>query len=98
MVNRYIKDRRWLASPPPRKLYNFCKTWTNVEDVGFTLYNCYINVLCLLARHSIRSLNHCTRAPANQDGHVYCGSGNIREVLIFVHFSRRTNSLIQESR
>ena len=28
----------------------------------------------------------------------YCRSGNIREVLIFANFARRTNSRIQESR
>ena len=28
----------------------------------------------------------------------YCRSGNIREVLIFAYFARRTNSRIQESR
>ena len=28
----------------------------------------------------------------------YCRSGNIREVLIFANFARRTNSQIQESR
>ena len=28
----------------------------------------------------------------------YCISGNIREVLIFANFSKRTNSRIQESR
>ena len=28
---------------------------------------------------------------------TYCRSGNIREVLIFANFARRTNSRIQES-
>ena len=29
---------------------------------------------------------------------IYCGAGNIREVLIFANFATRTNSRIQESR
>ena len=28
----------------------FVQCWTNVEDVGPTLYKCYTNVLCLLGR------------------------------------------------
>ena len=28
----------------------------------------------------------------------YCGPGDIRKVLIFANFARRTNSRIQESR
>ena len=36
----------------PVKTQNICITfvqcWTNVEDVGPTLYKCYVNVLCLL--------------------------------------------------
>ena len=28
--------------------------WTNVEDVGLTLYKCYANVLCLLDSIPIR--------------------------------------------
>ena len=30
--------------------------------------------------------------------YIYCRSGNIREVLIFVDFARKTNSRIQKSR
>ena len=30
----------------------FIQCWTNVEDVGPTLYKCYTNVLCLLGRMS----------------------------------------------
>ena len=30
--------------------------------------------------------------------YIYCRSGNIREVLIFANFARRTNLRIQESR
>ena len=29
---------------------NFIQCWTNVENVGPTLYKCYTNVLCLLGR------------------------------------------------
>ena len=29
---------------------------------------------------------------------IYCRSGNIREVLIFANFARKTSSRIQESR
>ena len=28
-------------------MYDFIQCWTNVEDVGPTLYNCYTKVLCL---------------------------------------------------
>ena len=31
-----------------KHLYDFIQCWTNVEDVGPTLYKCYTNVLCLL--------------------------------------------------
>ena len=34
------------AIPSKRKAFVQC--WTNVEDVGPTLYKCYMNVLCLL--------------------------------------------------
>ena len=33
-------------------LYDFVQCWTNVEDVGPTLYKCYTNVLCLLGRRT----------------------------------------------
>ena len=33
-------------------LYDFIQCWTNVEDVGPTLYKCYTNVLCLLGRRT----------------------------------------------
>ena len=42
--------------PNPATL-NICMTfvqfWTNVEDVGPTLYECYANVLCLLGIHLV---------------------------------------------
>ena len=31
-----------------KHLYDFMQCWTNVENVGPTLYKCYKNVLCLL--------------------------------------------------
>ena len=31
-----------------KHLYDFMQCWTNVENVGPTLYKCYTNVLCLL--------------------------------------------------
>ena len=31
-----------------KQLYDFMQCWTNVEDVGPTLYKYYTNVLCLL--------------------------------------------------
>ena len=33
-------------------LYDFVQCWTNVGDVGPTLYKCYTNVLCLLGRRT----------------------------------------------
>ena len=40
------------GSPTSQQTQNICITfmqcWTNVEDVGPTLYKCYTNVLCLL--------------------------------------------------
>ena len=33
-----------------KHLYDFVQCWTNVEDVGPTLYKCYTNVLCLLGQ------------------------------------------------
>ena len=35
-----------------KHLYDFMRCWTNVEDVGPTLYKCYTNVLCLLGRRT----------------------------------------------
>ena len=40
-------------------LYEFVQCWTNVADVGPTLYKCCANVLCLLGRRNF-SLTHCT--------------------------------------
>ena len=34
----------------------FVQCWTNVEDVGPTLYKCYANVLCLLGSDSITNI------------------------------------------
>ena len=51
--------------PPPcsekksvntKHLYDFIQCWTNVEDVGPTLYKCYTNVLCLLGSQLYPSL------------------------------------------
>ena len=42
-------------------LYDFVQCWTNGEDVGPTLYKCYTNVLCLLARRTFsQTLYICT--------------------------------------
>ena len=35
-----------------KHLYALMQCWTNVEDVGPTLYKCYTNVLCLLGRRT----------------------------------------------
>ena len=35
-----------------KHLYDFMQCWTNVEDVGPTLYKWYTNVLCLLGRRT----------------------------------------------
>ena len=53
---------------------------------------------------SLWELNHYTIYQSNMfNAHFsftlnYYRSGNIREVIIFVYFARRTNSRIQESR
>ena len=36
--------------------------------------------------------------PVSDDSFKYCGTGNIREVLIFANSARKTNSRIQEFR
>ena len=45
---------------------NICITiiqfWTNVEDVGPTLYKCYTNVLCLLGNNVVLMLHQRRRA------------------------------------
>ena len=38
-----------------KHLYDFMQCWTNVEDVGPTLYKCYTNVLCLLGQEDFLS-------------------------------------------
>ena len=40
------------------QIITFIQCWTNVEDVGFTLYKCYTNVLCLLGKVSEASEAH----------------------------------------
>ena len=42
-----------------KHLYDFIQCWTNVEDVGPTLYKCYTNVLCLLGRDLNPMLDQC---------------------------------------
>ena len=50
------------GTPVPLQKQNVCITfvqcWTNVEDVGPTLYKCYTNVLCLLGCGAV----YCTAA------------------------------------
>ena len=45
-----------MGLPGSRQTQNICITfmqcWTNVEDVGPTLYKCYTNVLCLLGSYT----------------------------------------------
>ena len=43
----------------------FIQGWTNVEDIGLTLYTCYSNVLCLLGYyyHDYNELNIHLRFP-----------------------------------
>ena len=43
----YPKSLYW-HSVNTKHLYDFMQCWTNVENVGPTLYKCYTNVLCLL--------------------------------------------------
>ena len=38
----------WLSQQTQSICITFVQCWTNVKDVGTTLYKCYINVLCLL--------------------------------------------------
>ena len=59
-----------------RHLYDFMQCWTNVEDVGPTLYKCYTNVLCLLGGsiqdqiqrrwHNIKTKSNKSNGPAPQ--------------------------------
>ena len=41
-----------------KHLYDFMQCWTNVEDVGPTLYKCYTNVLCLLGQDFLSNIVH----------------------------------------
>ena len=44
-----IFSKPWFETYPAKnKTFVFVQCWTNVEDVGPTLYKCYTNVLCLL--------------------------------------------------
>ena len=43
-----------------KHLYDFMQCWTNVENVGPTLYRCNANVVCLLGAAGGLSLKHCT--------------------------------------
>ena len=49
------------AVVPTRSTQHICVTfvqcWTNVEDVGPTLYKCHTNVLCLLGSSEQLRLN-----------------------------------------
>ena len=46
---------------PLSQAQKICKTfaqcWTNVKDVGPTLYRCYTHVLCLLSKHDWSRFN-----------------------------------------
>ena len=46
----------------------FIQCWTNVEDVGPTLYKCYTNVLCLLGSLTIL---HCFGPVQNLDKMIW---------------------------
>ena len=47
----FAKYSRLYRHPVNTKhLHDFIQCWTNVEDVGPTLYKCYTNVLCLRRR------------------------------------------------
>ena len=50
---KLLDPKQVLTCPVNTKhLYDFMQCWTNVEDVGPTLYKCYTNVLCLLGRRT----------------------------------------------
>ena len=52
-ISRNMLTPRLYRHPVNTKhLYDFIQCWTNVEDVGPTLYKCYTNVLCLLGRRT----------------------------------------------
>ena len=40
-----------MGNYPANSCITFIQCWTNVEDVGPTLYTYYTNVLCLLGEH-----------------------------------------------
>ena len=50
---KLLDPKHLLTCPVNTKhLYDFMQYWTNVEDVGPTLYKCYTNVWCLLGRRT----------------------------------------------
>ena len=48
MVNSNESKKLGIRSKTKTFCITFIQCWTNVEDVGPTLYKCYKNVLCLL--------------------------------------------------
>ena len=48
MQSGHVSPRDTTTPVNTNHLYNICTRWTNVEDVGPTLYKCFTNVLWLL--------------------------------------------------
>ena len=53
----------------------FVQCWTNVEDVGPTLYKCYTNVLCLLGSWQ--------KTPHSQNILYWCKNSTAAELTLF---------------
>ena len=56
----------------------FIQCWTNVEDVGTTLYKCYTNVLCLLGRVVVSTAAFHARVRGSVPG-----LGGLKETKMF---------------
>ena len=51
-ISKQVDPMRVPTPCEHNQFVNFVQCWTNVEDVGPTLYKCYTNVLCLLGRRT----------------------------------------------
>ena len=61
-IRRHVNLVLFFSTPSKQTIcITFIQCWTNVFDVGPTLYKCYTNVLCLLGRDS-RSCSRASRA------------------------------------
>ena len=83
------------------KIYiKVCQVFIFVSVINLTQVWCYYYKPVITIKHACfdKVQNPYKYLYISLYNFIYCRSGNIREVLIFANFARRTNSRIQEPR